>query len=47
MSGRKHSDESKQIMSDAAKKIDNSGRFKTGHSHSDETHKKISPEGCS
>jgi len=46
MSGRKHSDESKQIMSDTAKKIDNSGRFKTGHSHSDESKQIMSPEGC-
>jgi len=30
MSGRKHSDESKQRMSDAAKKMDNSGRYKPG-----------------
>ena len=30
MSGRKHSDKSKQIMSDAQKKSDNSGRFKKG-----------------
>ena len=30
MSGRKHSDESKQIMSDAAKKMDNSGCYKPG-----------------
>jgi len=33
MSGRKHSEETKQIMSDAAKKIDNSGRFKPGENH--------------
>jgi len=30
MSGRNHSEDTKQIMSDTAKKIDNSGRFKTG-----------------
>ena len=41
MSGRKHSDDSKKIMSDA-KKIDNPGRYKTGHEHSDETKTKIS-----
>jgi len=29
-SGRKHSDKSKQIISDTAKKSDNSGRYKTG-----------------
>jgi len=37
MSGRKYSDDTKQIMSDTAKKIDHSGRFKPGHSHSDDT----------
>jgi group I intron endonuclease len=36
-SGRKHFDETKQIMSDVHKKIDNPGRYKTGHKHSDET----------
>ena len=41
MSGRKHSDDSKKIMSDA-KKIDNPGGYKTGHEHSDETKTKIS-----
>ena len=30
MSGRKHSDETKQIMSDTAKKIYNSGHFNKG-----------------
>jgi hypothetical protein len=30
MSGRNHSEETKQIMSDVHKKIDHSGRFKTG-----------------
>jgi len=33
MSGRKHSDESKQIMSDTAKKIYHPGRFKKGENH--------------
>jgi group I intron endonuclease len=40
MTGRTHSEESKQIMSDIAKKIDHSGRFKTGHKHSEETKQK-------
>jgi group I intron endonuclease len=31
--GSKHSDDTKQIMSDAAKKIDHPGRFKTGENH--------------
>ena len=31
--GKNHSDKTKQIMSDAAKKIDHSGRFKTGENH--------------
>jgi len=31
MSGRKHSDETKKIMSDTAKQIENPGRFKTGN----------------
>jgi len=31
----------KQIMFDAAKKIDNSGRFQPGHKHSDETRTKF------
>ena len=39
-SGRKHSDKSKQIMSDVQKKIDNPGRFKTGHKPSEETKQK-------
>ena len=50
MSGRKHSDKSKQIMSDTAKKIDNSGRYKPGENHpnygknlSDETKQIMSP----
>jgi group I intron endonuclease len=49
MSGRNHSDESKTKISDSQKKIDHSGRFKTGedhpmfgHNHSDETKTKIS-----
>jgi len=42
MSGRTHSEETKQIMSDTAKQIDNPGRFKTGHNHSEETKTKIS-----
>jgi group I intron endonuclease len=42
MSGRKHTEESKQIMSDTAKKIQNPGRFKTGQKHSDETKRKMS-----
>jgi group I intron endonuclease len=49
MSGRKHSDKSKQIMSDTAKKNDHSGRFKPGENHprfgqnhTDETKKQIS-----
>jgi len=42
MSGRTHSDETKQIMSDIHKKIDHSGRYKTGHKHSDETKKIMS-----
>ena len=33
MSGRNHSEDTKQIMSDTAKKIDNSGRFKTGENN--------------
>ena len=33
MFGRKHSDKSKQIMSDIQKQIDNPGRFKTGENH--------------
>jgi group I intron endonuclease len=49
MSGRKHSDKSKQIMSDIAKKSENSGRYKPGENHSNygknlpnETKQKIS-----
>jgi group I intron endonuclease len=34
--GHKHSDESKQKISDTAKKSENSGRFKTGHNHCEE-----------
>lgn len=33
MSGRNHSDKSKQIMSDIAKKSENSGRYKSGENH--------------
>jgi hypothetical protein len=33
MSGRKHSDKSKQIMSDIAKKSENSGHYKPGENH--------------
>jgi group I intron endonuclease len=33
MFGRKHSDVSKKIMSDAQKKSENSGRFKKGENH--------------
>jgi group I intron endonuclease len=42
MSGRIHTDESKQKMSDSHKKIDNYGRFNTGHKHSEESKQKIS-----
>jgi len=38
MSGRKHSEKTKQIMSET----ENSGRFKTGHKHLDEARKKMS-----
>jgi len=33
MSGRKNSEETKTIMSDTAKQIENPGRFKTGENH--------------
>jgi len=33
MSGRKHSDATKTIMSDIHKKIENPGHFKTGENH--------------
>jgi group I intron endonuclease len=42
MSGRTHSDESKNKISDSHKKIDHSGRFTTGHKHLEETKQKIS-----
>jgi hypothetical protein len=49
LSGCKHSEKTKQIMSDAAKKIYNSGRFKTGKNNpnfgqtlNEETRDKIS-----
>jgi group I intron endonuclease len=42
MLGRKHSDETREIMSDSHKEIENSGRFTKEHIHSDETRKKIS-----
>jgi len=42
MSGRNHSEDTKQKISDTAKKMDNPGRFKTGHNHSEETKTKIS-----
>jgi len=35
--GQTLSDETKTKISDTAKKIDHSGRFKTGHKNSDET----------
>src|SRR5205807_1114710 len=35
--GKTLSDKTKQKISDAAKKSENSGWFKTGHSHSDES----------
>jgi group I intron endonuclease len=38
MSGRKHSEKTKQIMSET----ENSGRFKPGHKHLDEARKKMS-----
>jgi hypothetical protein len=33
MSGREHSEETRQKISDTAKKIDNTGRFKPGEDH--------------
>jgi len=40
--GKTLSNETKTKISDAHKKIDNPGRFKTGHNHSEETKTKIS-----
>jgi len=43
-SGRKHSNKTKQIMSDTAKKIDHPGRYKTGEENP--MHGKPKPEGA-
>jgi|SRR5437588_1965382 len=43
-SGRKHSDKTKIIMSDTAKKIDHPGRYKTGENNP--MHGKEKPEGA-